>query len=91
MPQVSFRCSNSRGVEVDRRVAEIGNLAQARDYATALARSRMATAPQQDWRRHRLHVEDERGAEIFVLPFWSTLEKPGLTTRIKAAFTRASS
>jgi hypothetical protein len=91
MPQVSFRCAISRGVEIDRQVAVMGNLVQARDYAMALARSRMAAAPQQDWRKHCLHVEDERGEEIFVLPFWSVLDKPGLTTRLKAAFTRTLS
>jgi hypothetical protein len=91
MPQLSFRCANSRGVVVDQRVAEVASLFDARDYAMALVRSRIAAGTRQDWRKCRLQVSDERGEEIFVMPFWSTQGRPGLATRLKAAFGRAMS
>jgi len=91
MPQVSFRWSNSRGVIIDQDVAEVKTLSDARDYAMSLVRSRIAAGAPQDWRKCRLQVSDERGGELFVMPFWSTLGKPGLTTRLKAVFGRASS
>jgi hypothetical protein len=91
MPQVAFCCSNSRGLLLDRRVAEVENLAKAREHALALVHAIIAAAPAQDWRRCRLYARDERGADIFVMPFWSTPGKPGLTTRLKAVFGRALS
>jgi hypothetical protein len=89
MPQVAFCCSNSRGLLLERRVAEVENLVQARAHAMTLVHSLIATAPAQDWRRYRLYARDERGADLFVMPFWSTPSKPGLTTRLKAVLGRA--
>ena len=88
MPQVLFCCSNSRGTVLDRRVADVENLFEARKYAANVVRALAATATAHDWRKCRLHVQDERGKDIFVMPFWSTLSKPGLTTRLRDAFNR---
>lgn len=84
MPQVSFCCSNSHGDVVDRRLAEVDSLLQARDYAVALVRLLIAEDVMRDWRNCRLHVRDERGGDLFVMPFWSMLSRPTLKTRLKA-------
>lgn len=89
MPQVSFCCSNSRGILFDRREAEVNDLFQAREYAITTIRSLIATAPMKDWHHCRLHAQDELGEELFVMPFWSILTKPHLKTRLIAALTRA--
>lgn len=88
MRQVSFCCATSRGTVLDRRVAEVKNLFEARQHAAAFARLVVATAPAQDWRRCRLHVRDEKGAELFVMPIWSTASRPGLKSRLRAALAR---
>lgn len=89
MRQVSLCCSTSRGTVLDRRVADVNNLLEARQYATAFAQSLVASAAARDWRKCRVHVRDERGEELFVMPFWSTASKPGLKTRLRAALGRA--
>ena len=76
MAQISVFCSNSRGILLDRHTAEVEDLLEARDYATAMARSLAATASLEDWRRCQLHIRDDLGDEIFVLPFSSILGKP---------------
>jgi hypothetical protein len=91
MPQVSFCCSNGRRPLLDRRVVEVENLSEARERAMALVHSLAGSTTQQDWRRCRLHARDDRGAEIFVMPFWSTPGKSGLKTRLRAVFGRALS
>jgi hypothetical protein len=89
MRQVSFCCSTSRGTVLDRRVAEVKNLSEARRYAAAFARSVVATAAAQDWAKCRMHVRDERGDELFVMPFWSAASRPALTARLWAVLARA--
>jgi hypothetical protein len=76
MTQISIFCSNSRGTLVDRQTAQVEDLLEACDYATAMARSLIATASLEDWRRCQLDVCDDLGVEIFVVPFSSILGKP---------------
>ncbi len=87
MAQVSFYCSNSHGLLLDQRVADVADLFEAREYATALVGSMMATGGLHDWRNCRLHVRDDVGKEIFVMPFWSILGRPALKQRPRAALT----
>ena len=75
MAQISVCCSNSRGILLDRQTAQVEDLLEACDYATAMARSLIATVSLEDWRCCRLDVCDDLGAEIFVLPFSSLLGK----------------
>ena len=76
MAQISLSCSNSRGMLLDRQTIQVEDLLEACDYATAMARSLLATASLEDWRRCRLDVCDDLGVEIFVMPFSSILGKP---------------
>lgn len=91
MARVCFSCSNSSGAVLDRREAELKDLLEAREYGTALVQSLFPAVASAGWRRCRLHVRDEQGAEIFVMPFWPALGKPRLKSRIKTAFAAALS
>lgn len=75
MAQVSFCCANARGYLLDRRVADVNNVFEARDYAKELVWSLIKTAGLEDWRSCRLHVRDQKGQEIFVMPFAWALGK----------------
>jgi hypothetical protein len=73
--RVYFHCSNTRGVLVDQRGKSVVDLIDAIEEATSLVRSRIAAPTLEDWRDWVLHVSDEAGEEIFVLPFVSVLGK----------------
>ncbi len=87
MPQVSFYCSDSHGSVLDRREAYVADLFEARECATVLVRSLMATGHLRNFRSCRLHLRDERDEEIFVMPFWSILGFPPSTPRAKTGLT----
>ncbi len=74
--KVYFHCSNSYGRLLDRRIAEVDDLFDARDYAVAVARSLIAGPDLQDWRNCRLRVWDDLGDEVLVMPLSSILGKP---------------
>ena len=76
MGQVYFHCSNTERVLVDRRGVSVVDLMEAIEEATNLVRLRLAEPSLEDWRDWVLHVSDEVGEEIFVLPFASVLGKP---------------
>lgn len=76
MGQLYFHCSHARGTLIDRHGTAIADLAEARDYATSIVRSLLMTRGSEDWRRWVLHVLDDGGEEVFVLPFAFVLGKP---------------
>jgi uncharacterized protein DUF6894 len=76
MGQVYFHCSHTQGLLIDRRGACVADLIEAREEAARVVRSLLATPTLQDWRGWVLHVSDEEGDEVFVLPFASMLGKP---------------
>jgi sirohydrochlorin ferrochelatase len=76
MTQVYFHCSNTKKVFVDRRGAVVDDLAEARDHATGVVRSLTKTLSLEDWRDWVLHVSDELGDELFIVPFALVLGKP---------------
>jgi hypothetical protein len=76
MAQVYFHCSNARGVLVDRHGTAVDDLAEARDHAACVVRSLTMTQSAEDWRSWILHVNDDLGDELFVVPFAFVLGKP---------------
>ncbi|MBR0734781.1 hypothetical protein JQ636_40470 [Bradyrhizobium japonicum] len=76
MTHVYFHCSNMKNVFVDRRGAVVGDLAEARDHATRVVQSLTSERSLEDWRDWVLHVSDDQGDELFVVPFTSVLGKP---------------
>jgi hypothetical protein len=69
MTQVYFHCSNAKKVFVDRRGAIVDDLAEARDRATRVVQSFTNELSLEDWRDCVLHVSDDQGDELFVVPF----------------------
>lgn len=73
MAQLYFHCSNSQRALIDRSGLAVGNLADARDQAARIMRTLIMAESQEDWRDWVLHVSDDLGDEIFVVPFTSVL------------------
>jgi hypothetical protein len=76
MTQVYFHCSNTRKVFVDYRGALVNDLVDAREQATRVVQSPTSERSLEDWRDWVLHVSDDQGDEIFVVPFTFVLGKP---------------
>ena len=73
MAQVYFHCSSTRGATLDQCEADVDDLTEAREYARAIVQSLIAMPGAEDWRSWALHVSDEFGQEILVMPFSSML------------------
>jgi len=78
MTQVYFHCSNTKKVFVDYRGTVVDDLAEARDHATRVVESFTCERSGDDWRDWVLHVSDDRGDELFVIPFAFVLGKQPL-------------
>jgi len=76
MSHVYFHCSNPKKVFVDRRGAVVADLAEARDHATRIVQSLTSNRSLEDWRDWVLHVSDDQGDELFVVPFTFLLGEP---------------
>jgi hypothetical protein len=73
MTQLYFHCSNNRRALIDRSGLAVGDLADARDQATRIMRTLVMAESPEDWRDWVLHVSDDLGDEIFMVPFASVL------------------
>ena len=76
MTHVYFHCSSRNEVLVDRCGAMVEDLAEARDHASSVVRSLTTARSLEDWRGWILHVNDDLGDELFVVPFAFVLGKP---------------
>ena len=76
MTHVYFHCSNTKKVLLDQQGALMDDLAQARDHATRVVESFTRKRSLEDWRDWVLHVSDDQGDELFVVPFTSVLGEP---------------
>jgi hypothetical protein len=76
MTHVYFHCSNRTEVLVDRCGAVVDDLVEARDHAACVVRSLTTARSLEDWRSWILHVNDDLGDELFVVPFAFVIGKP---------------
>jgi len=76
MTQVYFLCSNTKKVFVDHLEVVVDDLADARDHATRVVQSFTNERSLEDWRDWVLHVIDDEGDELFVVPFTFVLGRP---------------
>jgi hypothetical protein len=76
MTQVYFHCSNTKEFLVDCCGAAVDDLTEARDHAASVVRSLTMARSLEDWRDWVLHVSDDLGDELFVVPFAFVLGKP---------------
>ena len=75
MTQIFFHCSNTKKVFLDRRGAVVDDLAEARDLATRVVQSVANESTLEDWRDWVVHVSDDQGDELFIVPFTLILGK----------------
>ena len=76
MAQVYFHCCNDSRVLMDRSPAEIDDLTDICERAMQRAHILIAAPTMEDWRNWTLHVSDETGEELFVMPFAALVGKP---------------
>jgi len=76
MTQVFFHRSTTKKVFLDHHGAVVNDLAEARDHATRIVQSFTKERSLEDWRDWVLHVSDDQGDELFVVPFVFALGKP---------------
>ncbi|WP_426537344.1 DUF6894 family protein [Bradyrhizobium sp. McL0615] len=76
MTQVYFHFSNTKKVFLDHQGTVVNDLAEARGHATHLVQSFTNERSLEDWRDWVLHVSDDLGDELFVVPFTFVLGKP---------------
>jgi hypothetical protein len=76
MTQVYFHCSSANEVLIDRCGALVDDLAEARDRAASVVRSLTTSRSLEDWRGWILHVNDDLGEELFIVPFAFVVGKP---------------
>jgi len=68
MTELYFHCSDDEHVLIDENGAAM-DLAEAHEQAERLVRSLIMSPSVEDWRSWVLHVTDELGDEIFIVPF----------------------
>ena len=90
MAQLAFCCADSRGYLLDRRVSEVTDLSEARDYAKAFARSLVGAAGSEEWKNCRIHVLNGSGEEQFVMPCAWAIAKPSRRGGIFVPFWKKS-
>jgi hypothetical protein len=76
MTHVYFHCSNTKVVFVDRCGTVVDDLVEARDHANRIVQSLSSERNLEDWRDWVLHVSDDHGDELFVVPFTFVLAEP---------------
>ncbi len=70
MAHLYFHCTNADESLIDRRGRTMRNLKQARAYAADVARQVMTAADGlSDFRDWRVHIADEAGEELLLVPF----------------------
>jgi hypothetical protein len=73
MPAVFFRCSSADRMLPNLCSAEVEDLTDARAQAAMAVRMLLALPSADDWRDWVMHVIDDLGDEIVVLPFSSII------------------
>jgi hypothetical protein len=69
MARVYFHCSDDLTVLLDRRGSDLDDLTDIHQCAVQVAHSCIATTAADDWRDWTVHVSNDDGEEIFMLPF----------------------
>lgn len=76
MTHVYFHCTNSDRVMLDPSGSDVEDFTEAHQRAVSVVREFVSRRGPDDWRSWTLHVSDEDGEEIFVMPFACVLGKP---------------
>ena len=73
MTRVYFHYSSHDQVMLDCSTADVADMTEARDRATAAVRAMIAAGDQDDWHDWMLHASDDLGEMLFSLPFKSLM------------------
>jgi uncharacterized protein DUF6894 len=73
---VYFHYSTPRGVVLNQSATEVGDLPELRELAIRFVQTLISAPNLDDWRNCILHVTDDMGAELFAMPFSTTLGLP---------------
>ena len=76
MAQVYFHYSSARGVMLDRCGTDVDDVIDLQERVTQAVHSLLDSPRLEDWRNWVLHVSDEAGDEILVMPFAEMMGKP---------------
>jgi uncharacterized protein DUF6894 len=69
MAHVYFHCANSERFFVDSCGIDVEDFVEAHQRATLVIQHLVSSQGLDDWRAWTLHVSDEDGEEIFLMPF----------------------
>ncbi len=76
MTHVYFHCCSANKMVLDPCGSDVDDLVEARQRAVGVVRRLIDSRGPDDWRSWTLHVADEDGEEIFLMPFAMVLGKP---------------
>lgn len=76
MAQLYFHCSSARRALIDPVGLDFPDLGDACSHATSVVQSFIASPSLEDRRTWILHVYDDLGDEVFLVPFAPALGKP---------------
>jgi hypothetical protein len=76
MTHVYFHCSSAGRIVLDPRGIEVEDLVEAHERAAQMVHSFVNSIGPDDWRSWTLHVSDEDGEDIFLMPFSCVVGRP---------------
>jgi uncharacterized protein DUF6894 len=76
MTHVYFHCSSSERVLLDQNGSDVEDLVEAHERAKQIVQQFVSSQTPDDWRAWTLHVSDENGDDIFLMPFADVLGRP---------------
>jgi hypothetical protein len=75
MTHVYFHCASAERVLLDSNGLEVEDLVEAHQCAAGVIQKLVNSHGLDDWRKWTLHVSDEHGDELFLMPFTYVLGK----------------
>jgi hypothetical protein len=76
MATMYFHCAGTQEVLVDRRGSDMEDMSDARARAFQIIQAIVISSGPEDWRGWSVHVSDDDGEEVLLVPFSSVLGKP---------------
>jgi Domain of unknown function (DUF6894) len=76
MTHVFFHCASAERVLLDQNGSDVEDLVEAHERAKQIVREFITSGTPDDWRTWTMHVSDENGEDIFLMPFAYVLGRP---------------
>lgn len=76
MTHVYFHCSSAERVLLDQNGSDVEDLVEAHERAKQIVQQFVSSQTPDDWRAWTMHVSDENGDDIFLMPFAYVLGRP---------------